>query len=166
MSYSVREALDLMDSGLMSLPAEEVVRMFSVFFEPGKLEGITMLSVSKDDLIGKILERADKKPEVKIPVPVKINLELLKELEGGNGSKNAGRVITSIKKFKYRTQEDRDLEIFEQMPTEEEALRLYQAAMDFTNSGKINKPWKYQGRLGECSFRLLESYLRKRELVH
>ena len=170
MHYKFKEAMDLMSKGVINLTREEASQILAALFEKPKASIAEESKIENAPLLNLIEETTEritqKTKEVEKVKPALVDFSLLRELDGSYGPHNATRIITSIRKFNFKKYNDRfDLTPFDQFPTDNHAVDLYNAAIDLANSGQIDQPWEYQRCLGEGSFRLLEAYLTKKGLI-
>ena len=171
MTYTLKDAHILIRKGLVNLPVEDLSKLLETFFGGNKRESPILLNsgsclgLSEMPFVEIFNTMGLETLALETTPTQEVDFGLLRKLDGSYGPHNASRVMTSIKKYLYRQQEKSDISIFEQRPTDAQALSLYNEAMDSVNSGQIDNPWEYQRSLGKGSFELLTNYLRERKLI-
>lgn len=165
MNYSEQEVAEtLLEKGVLNLDLDQIAELFAGFFgknEPEKPEKLE----AKVDLPLKIIVIKDLAviEEPQIYSGEKIDLKLLTTLAESEERSIAARVLTSIRRF---VRKGKSLRPYQEVPSEEAAVELYNSAIGSFESGRINHPWDYRRSFGQKSFRLLESYLRERGLIN
>ena len=92
---------------------------------------------------------------------------LLEQLVDENSNKkSAARVVGLVQRFLHSSRKYRfNLSVYDQIPTEREALELYKASKQAVEEKRTDKPWKFISGYGEKTFKLLEAYLKIRKLI-